>query len=74
MRPFLGTPIRVHGQVFGNLCLTEKHTGGFTDSDTAVLGALASQAGIAIANARLYAAARQRERWIEGRPPSPPRC
>ncbi|WP_457520699.1 sensor histidine kinase [Streptomyces sp. TE3672] len=65
-RSFLGTPIRVHGQVFGNLCLTEKHTGGFTDSDTAVLGALASQAGIAITNARLYAAARQRERWIEG--------
>jgi GAF domain-containing protein len=65
-RSFLGTPIRVHGQVLGHLCLTEKHTGGFTDSDTAVLGALASRAGIAIADARLYAAARQRERWIEG--------
>ncbi|MFG3530650.1 GAF domain-containing sensor histidine kinase [Streptomyces sp. NPDC047917] len=65
-RPSLAAPIRVHGQVFGNLCLTEKHPGGFTDPDTAVLGALASQAGVAIANARLYAAARQRERWIEG--------
>ncbi|MEU9316887.1 GAF domain-containing protein [Streptomyces sp. NPDC048295] len=66
MRSFLGTPIRVHDQVFGNLCLTEKHTGRFTGPDEAVLRALAAQAGIAIANARLYAAARQRERWIEG--------
>ncbi|MGW2176701.1 GAF domain-containing protein [Streptomyces sp. NPDC001732] len=65
-RSFLGTPVRVHGQVFGNLYLTGKSAGAFTDADTAVLKALASQAGIAIANARLYEAARQRERWIEG--------
>ncbi|MFJ1832819.1 MULTISPECIES: GAF domain-containing sensor histidine kinase [unclassified Streptomyces] len=65
-RPVLGAPIRVHDQDFGTLCLTGKHTGGFTDPDAAVLRALASQAGIAIANARLYEAARQRERWIEG--------
>lgn len=65
-RPVLGAPIRVHDQDFGTLCLTGKHTGGFTDPDAAVLRALASQAGIAIANARLYKAARQRERWIEG--------
>ncbi|WP_406016582.1 GAF domain-containing protein [Streptomyces sp. NBC_00984] len=65
-RPFIGAPIQGPDQVFGNLCLAGKHTGGFTDSDAAVLRALAAQAGIAIANARLYAAARQRERWIEG--------
>ncbi|MGW1192721.1 GAF domain-containing protein [Streptomyces sp. NPDC002559] len=65
-RSFLGTPIRVRGQVFGNLYLTNKRVGAFTDADAAVLKALASQAGIAIANARLYEAARQRERWIEG--------
>ncbi|MGW0958949.1 GAF domain-containing protein [Streptomyces gelaticus] len=66
MRSALRTPIRVHDQVFGDLCLTGKHTGRFTESDAAVLRALAAQAGTAIAHARLYAAARQRERWIEG--------
>ncbi|MER5712015.1 GAF domain-containing protein [Streptomyces sp. NPDC002122] len=66
MRSFLGVPIRVHTQVFGNLYLTEKRTGSFTEEDLALLRVLASQAGIAIGNARLYETARQRERWIEG--------
>ncbi|KQX17362.1 histidine kinase [Streptomyces sp. Root431] len=66
MRSFLGVPIRVHTQVFGNLYLTEKRTGRFTEEDLALLRVLASQAGIAIGNARLYETARQRERWIEG--------
>ncbi|MFJ2604868.1 GAF domain-containing protein [Streptomyces sp. NPDC087425] len=38
----------------------------FTAEDAQVLHVLAAQAGIAIGNARLYEAARQRERWIEG--------
>ncbi|MEE1812488.1 GAF domain-containing protein [Streptomyces sp. BE133] len=66
MHSFLGSPIRVQKQVFGNLYLTEKRTGHFTDADMALMQVLASQAGIAIGNARLYEAARQRERWIEG--------
>ena len=67
MRTFLGVPIRVHSEVFGNLYLTEKRDGGpFTDEDLALLRVLATQAGIAIGNARLYETARQRERWIEG--------
>ncbi|MEV6164302.1 GAF domain-containing protein [Streptomyces sp. NPDC052052] len=66
MRSFLGAPIRVKDQVFGNLYLTEKRTAGFTEADQSLLRVLASQAGIAIGNARLYEAARQRERWIEG--------
>ncbi|MFD8633923.1 GAF domain-containing protein [Streptomyces sp. NPDC059533] len=67
MRNFLGVPIRVHTEVFGNLYLTEKRGGGaFTDEDIALLRVLASQAGIAIGNARLYETARRRERWIEG--------
>ncbi|MFE1547444.1 GAF domain-containing protein [Streptomyces sp. NPDC058718] len=66
MRSFLGVPIRVHTQVFGHLYLTEKRTGSFTEEDLALLRVLASQAGIAIGNARLYETARQRERWIEG--------
>ncbi|MDV5145357.1 GAF domain-containing protein [Streptomyces sp. SBC-4] len=65
-RSFLGVPIRVHTQVFGNLYLTEKRKGTFTEQDLALLRVLASQAGIAIGNARLYETTRQRERWIEG--------
>ncbi|UQX01053.1 GAF domain-containing protein [Streptomyces sp. RerS4] len=67
MRSFLGVPIRVHTEVFGNLYLTEKRGGGpFTEEDLALARVLASQAGIAIGNARLYETARRRERWIEG--------
>ncbi|WP_418961354.1 GAF domain-containing protein [Streptomyces tritici] len=66
MRTFLGVPVRVHTEVFGNLYLTEKRAGAFTDRDLAMLRVLASRAGTAIGNARLYETARQRERWIEG--------
>ncbi|MFF5444774.1 GAF domain-containing protein [Streptomyces sp. NPDC012888] len=67
MRSFLGVPIRVHTEVFGNLYLADRRDGGpFTDEDAALLRVLASQAGIAIGNARLYDTARRRERWIEG--------
>ncbi|MEV6245299.1 GAF domain-containing protein [Streptomyces sp. NPDC051742] len=62
----LDVPIRVHTEVFGHLYLAERRTGGFTDEDQGLLRVLASQAGIAIGNARLYETARQRERWIEG--------
>ena len=54
MRSFLGVPIRVHNQVFGNLYLTEKRGGPFTEDDLALLRVLAAQAGIAVGNARLY--------------------
>lgn len=66
MHSFLGAPIRVHEEVYGNLYLTDKRAGQFTDTDMGLLRVLASQAGIAIGNARLYETARQRERWIEG--------
>ncbi|MFJ4874322.1 GAF domain-containing sensor histidine kinase [Streptomyces sp. NPDC088745] len=67
MRTFLGVPIRVQGNIFGNLYLTEKNDGGeFNDYDLHMLRVLATEAGIAIGNARLYEAARQRERWIDG--------
>ncbi|MER7760253.1 GAF domain-containing protein [Streptomyces sp. NPDC097619] len=67
MRGFVGVPIRVHTEVFGNLYLTDRQDGGsFTEADLALLRVLASQAGIAIGNARLYDTARRRERWIEG--------
>src|SRR5882757_2061348 len=67
MRSFLGVPIRVQGEIFGNLYLTEKRGGGsFSDYDLDMVGVLATEAGIAIGNARLYEAAQQRERWIDG--------
>ncbi|GAA0619180.1 GAF domain-containing protein [Streptomyces crystallinus] len=67
MRTFLGVPIRVQGEVFGNLYLTQKSGGAeFNDYDLHMVRVLATEAGIAIGNARLYEAARQRERWIDG--------
>ncbi|MFF3316917.1 GAF domain-containing protein [Streptomyces sp. NPDC003035] len=66
MRTFLGVPIRVQGENFGNLYLAEKNGGEFSDDDVHMVRVLATEAGIAIGNARLYEAARQRERWIDG--------
>jgi signal transduction histidine kinase len=66
MHSFLGMPIRVREEVFGNLYLAEKRGGGaFDDEDETVLGTLALAAGVAVANARLYEEARDRRRWIE---------
>ncbi|MBD0423535.1 GAF domain-containing protein [Streptomyces sp. TRM S81-3] len=67
MHGFLGVPIRVQGEIFGNLYLTDKRGGEpFNDYDLAMVRVLATEAGIAIGNARLYEAAQQRERWIDG--------
>ncbi len=65
MESFLGVPVRVRGDVFGNLYLTEKRGGGeFTEDDEAVLSALGAAAGVAIENARLYDEARRQQRWL----------
>jgi signal transduction histidine kinase len=55
MSSFLGVPVRVRDNVFGNLYLCDK-TGGdvFTDIDEEMVVALAAAAGIAIENARLH--------------------
>jgi len=63
MHTFLGVPVLVRGEAFGNLYLTEKRHGEFTPEDEAVLTALAGAAGIAIDNARLYAEAEVRRQW-----------
>jgi signal transduction histidine kinase len=66
MKTFLGVPVRVRGSVFGNLYLTEKLDGGpFTEEDQELASALASAAGVAIENARLYDDTRRRQRWLE---------
>lgn len=66
MRSFLGVPVRIRGEVYGNLYLTEKRGGGqFDEEDEAVAVALAAAAGVAIENARLYEEARRRQRWLQ---------
>jgi signal transduction histidine kinase len=56
MTSFLGVPIRVRDQVFGNFYLCDKAGGDvFTDVDEQMLVTLAIAAGIAIDNARLHA-------------------
>ena len=66
MRSFLGVPVRIRDEVFGNLYLTEKEHGGqFDEEDEAVTVALAAAAGVAIENARLYEESRRRQRWLQ---------
>jgi signal transduction histidine kinase len=65
MKTFLGAPVRIRDEVFGNLYLTEKEGGAeFDDEDEAVLIALGAAAGVAIGNARLYDEARRQQRWL----------
>ncbi|GAA3874149.1 GAF domain-containing protein [Saccharothrix violaceirubra] len=66
MHSFLGVPVRVRDEVFGNLYMTEKTDGAdFTADDEVVLTALAAAAGVAVENARLFERSRMRERWTE---------
>ena len=65
MTSFLGVPVRIRDEVYGNLYLSEKRDGAeFDEEDEAVLGALAAAAGVAIENARLYDEARRQQRWL----------
>jgi signal transduction histidine kinase len=65
MKSFLGAPVRIRDEVFGNLYLTEKRDGAqFDEDDEALLVALAAAAGVAIENARLYAEARRQQQWL----------
>ena len=54
MHSFLGVPILIRGQAYGNLYLTEKAGGDFDEADEEALVVLADWAAIAIENARLY--------------------
>lgn len=66
MRTFLGVPVRIRDEVFGNLYLTEKADGQpFSDDDEVLVQALAAAAGIGVDNARLFEESRTREAWIE---------
>jgi signal transduction histidine kinase len=65
MRSFLGVPVIAGGRVFGNLYLTEKREGDFTESDESIAVMLAAQAGAAIQNAHLFADAREHADALE---------
>lgn len=64
MRSFLGVPIRVHDEVFGNLYLTESAHGEFSDEDEQLVTALAHSAATAIANSRVHAEVQEQRRWL----------
>jgi signal transduction histidine kinase len=65
MRTFLGVPVRIRDEVFGNLYLTQKRGGAeFDQQDETVVSALAAAAGVAIENARLYEEARRQQDWL----------
>ena len=60
MTSFLGVPILIRGEAWGNLYLTEKQGGGFDQSDEEAAVVLADWAAIAIENARLYQTSQKR--------------
>jgi len=63
MDSFLGVPVRVRGEVYGNLYLSEHARGKFSAEDQELLIALAGTAGAAIDHARLFDESRRRQRW-----------
>ena len=65
MTGFLGVPVRIGEEIFGNLYLTEPRGGEFTADDEELAIALAAAAGAAIANARRFAESEQRRRWLD---------
>lgn len=66
MHSFLGVPIAVRGEIYGNLYMTEKQGAAeFDESDEVAATTLAGWAGIAIENARLYTNLSEREAEVE---------
>jgi signal transduction histidine kinase len=65
MDSFLGVPVVLRGLAYGNLYLTEKQGGDFTDEDEELATLLAAQAAVAIENARLYESATRWSRQLE---------
>jgi signal transduction histidine kinase len=65
MHSFLGAPVRALGQVYGNIYLTEKQGAPeFSAEDEDALVVLATQAGVAVENARLYDETRRAQREL----------
>lgn len=64
MGSFLGVPIRIRDEVFGNLYLTGSDRGGFSAEDEQLAVALAATAAVVIENARHYDAVRRQGQWL----------
>lgn len=65
MHSFLGVPVLVRGQAWGNLYLTDKQDGEFTETDEQAVVMLARWAAVAIENARLYEVSERRRHELE---------
>jgi signal transduction histidine kinase len=65
MQTFLGVPVLLRGVAYGNLYLTEKQGGDFTEEDEDLVTLLAGQAAVAIENARLYEASTRWSRQLQ---------
>jgi signal transduction histidine kinase len=63
MDSFLGVPVRVRDEVYGNLYLSNQPSGRFTLEDEQLVASLAATAGFAIDNARLFAETQRRQAW-----------
>jgi signal transduction histidine kinase len=63
MESFLGVPVRVRDEIFGNLYLSNQSTGKFSAEDEQLIASLATTAGFAIDNARLFAQTQLRHAW-----------
>jgi signal transduction histidine kinase len=66
MHTFLGVPVTIRGEAWGNLYLTEKAGGEqFDEADEAAVTVLSDWAAIAIENARLYTSLETRSAELE---------
>jgi signal transduction histidine kinase len=65
MTTFLGVPITVQGEAFGNLYLTDKRSGEFDEHDEETMLVLADWASIAVANAEAHERVRTRREELE---------
>src|ERR1700674_4727828 len=66
MRSFLGAPVQAMGRIYGNIYLADKRDAReFSLEDDRSVLVLATQAGVAIANASLYQETHRREQWLE---------
>jgi two-component system, NarL family, sensor histidine kinase DevS len=65
MTSFLGVPVRIRDEVYGNLYLTDKRGGAaFDEEDETLVTALSAAAGVAIENARLFAEGHRQQQWL----------
>jgi two-component system, NarL family, sensor histidine kinase DevS len=66
MGSFLGAPVQAMGKIYGNIYLAEKRGAReFSLDDERSVQVLATQAGVAIANASLYQETQRREKWLQ---------